>query len=90
MKCRLGSKKHRVCEEVTGRKYSACFVRGGWDHHVAECQHRCEEGWYIDYVNYKKKTIVQEKVLPCGWTWDMIEEEGDDQERGMAESSHQL
>ena len=48
----LGPKKHKLCEQVTGKKYHVCYTRGGSVHFLAEC-------WYserdADYVNYKYK-----------------------------------
>jgi hypothetical protein len=46
----LGKQKHKLCEEIAGKKYTVCLTRGGWKHHVAEC-------WIsngnADWVNYK-------------------------------------
>jgi len=36
MKCRLGPKKVRRIEKLTGKKVAAAFVRGGWRHYWAE------------------------------------------------------
>lgn len=43
----LGTKKHKLCESIAGKKYTACWTTR--THAVAEC-------WYdssnADYVNY--------------------------------------
>jgi hypothetical protein len=52
-RCRLGAKKHKICEEITGKKYDICLVRGGHEHFWATCCINTEHGQYRDYVNYK-------------------------------------
>lgn len=52
MKNLLGPKKHKLCEEILGKKCIVCYTRGGSVHFLAEC-------WWserdADYVNYKYK-----------------------------------
>ena len=50
MKQRLGEKKLKLCQQIGGKDYFVCFVRGGRPHFQAEC-------WYTqhdaDWVNYR-------------------------------------
>jgi hypothetical protein len=48
---RLGPKKHRRCEEITGQKYDRCIVRAGDPHFWADCVRR--DGETCDFVNYR-------------------------------------
>lgn len=58
MKQRLGMKKHRLCEQIAGRSYRACYTSGHYGHGWAEC-------WYgegervsdADYVNYQTRDL---------------------------------
>jgi phosphoserine aminotransferase len=52
-RCKLGEKKHKRCEEITGKKYDICLVRGGQEHFWAICCINTEKGQCRDYVNYK-------------------------------------
>lgn len=56
MKQRLGEKKHKRCEAVTGRTYRGCYTRGGWGHFWAECWFGGDTGEPArdaDMVNYR-------------------------------------
>ena len=52
MRQRLGENKHRKCEDITGKTYTSCLVRGNSKHYWAIC-------WYseqdADWVNYKTR-----------------------------------
>ena len=51
---KLGKKKHKKCEEITGKKYDGCLVRGGQTHYTAICVYYDEKDiQHHDYVNYK-------------------------------------
>lgn len=67
-KQRLGKRKHKRCECITGRKYDACFVRGGHKHYVATCiSEEYHKGLKYDRVNYETiefELDVQTVVLP--------------------------
>lgn len=70
--CRLGEKKHRLCEQIGGRFYALCLV---WDHYEAYCYYPDDppayrKGFYpdggtalvlpnADLVNYRDKVVVQ-------------------------------
>lgn len=41
MKCPLGPKKRAKLSALTGREVWAAYVRGGWDHSVAQV-------WFVD------------------------------------------
>jgi hypothetical protein len=51
-RCKLGLRKHRQCEQITGKKYDICLVRGNSAHYVAHCCYTIDGIQYIDYVNY--------------------------------------
>lgn len=56
MKQRLGEKKHRLCEAISGRTYRACYTSGHYGHGVAECwfgEGECVHD--ADRVNYVTK-----------------------------------
>lgn len=36
MKCRLGARKVRKIERMTGKKVAVAYVRGGWEHFWAQ------------------------------------------------------
>lgn len=60
MKCRLGEKKVRRIEELTGKKVNAAFVRGGWEHFWAEVffvDEKYTKGNFPPMVNYKTGEI---------------------------------
>lgn len=51
---RLGKKKHKKCEDITGKKYEMCLVRGGTEHFWATCTYEDDEGnQKSDWVNYQ-------------------------------------
>ena len=50
MRQRLGKKKHELCEQIGGKKYQACLVRGNTEHFLAIC---VIDEWNADKVNYK-------------------------------------
>jgi hypothetical protein len=52
-RCILGKKKHKLCEQITGKKYIRCMVRGGTKHFWALCITTDEGGSKGDMVNYK-------------------------------------
>jgi len=37
MKQRLGEKKGRKIEKLTGKKLNSAYTRGGWEHYWAQC-----------------------------------------------------
>jgi hypothetical protein len=53
-RCRLGERKCRRIERLTGLRVIAASVRGGWEHYVAEV--RFHDGRWAD-VNYKTGTV---------------------------------
>ena len=59
-KCRLGEKKRKKIEELTGKKVEAAFVRGGWKHFWAEVFFK-DETYTVEspppMVNYKTGEI---------------------------------
>lgn len=50
----LGEKKKRLCEQIAGREYTMCLVRGGTTHGQAQCWFVDDDGDpnNYDYVNY--------------------------------------
>lgn len=52
-RCKLGNKKHKKCEEITGKKYETCLVRGGNEHFWAACVYKEDGKYKADWVNYK-------------------------------------
>lgn len=52
---RLGFKKHKRCEEIGGREYTACLVTGG-THDWAICVYP-EDHSRADLVNYRTGEI---------------------------------
>ena len=50
MKCALGPKKLRRIARLTGKPPHRAFVRGGWEHYVAEVFFRDGS---VEWVNYK-------------------------------------
>lgn len=53
-RCLLGPKKHKKCEQITGKKYDRCLVRGGSTHFEAHCSYVDDNGVSkADIVNYK-------------------------------------
>ena len=60
MKCRLGEKKVRMIERLTGRNVKAAFVRGGWEHFWAEVffeNEKYDTKNFPPMVNYKTGEI---------------------------------
>lgn len=54
MKQRLGKKKHKLCEEIAGKKYTQCWTSAKYGHFIAECW---IDSSNADYVNWKKQTM---------------------------------
>lgn len=69
MKCRLGKKKIRRIEYLTGKKVRAAFVRGGWKHFWAEVFFEGEHytlNRMPPMVNYKTGEISNRTgIAPC-------------------------
>jgi len=61
-RCILGPEKHKKCEEITGKKYEFCTVRGNTQHYVASCSYKENDKWKSDYVNYKTKEWTEEET----------------------------
>lgn len=56
MKQRLGEKKARLCADIGGKPYRACYTRGGWAHGLAECWFGDGETLHdADWVNYRTR-----------------------------------
>lgn len=64
MRCKLGPKKHRRCEEIAGRKYEDCLVRGGQTHFVAQCVRFPDDSGrrITDLINYKTGEFLQADI----------------------------
>lgn len=59
MKQRLGDKKHKRCEAISGLSYRACYTSGNYGHGIAECWFG--EGELVrdaDAVDYVKGTFA--------------------------------
>lgn len=59
MRQALGYKKQKRCEEITGRKYLSCWVRGGEEHYQALCWFTNKDA---DLVNYKERIFIPNYV----------------------------
>ena len=66
MKCRLGPKKLKLVQDILGPtlRLKTAFVRGGWDHGMAQClvydeALRPDENAHrkVIYVNYRTRII---------------------------------
>jgi len=76
MRCLLGKKKHRKCEEISGYQYLSCLVRGGDTHYHATCVRKgIVDGRAVtDIVNYKTGEVVELDVdAPAKWAAYMAE-----------------
>jgi hypothetical protein len=51
MKQVIGEKKHKLCEQIGGRKYQVCYTQKHM-HFIAECWFTTRDA---DYVNYKNR-----------------------------------
>jgi hypothetical protein len=57
MRQRLGTKKTRRLEALTGRRVKAAFTRGGWEHFWAQV---CFDDGQEAFVNYRTGDIESE------------------------------
>lgn len=57
MRQKLGDKKHKLCEAITGKKYSSCLVRGNSGHYVAICNYNDGYDWDYVYIQNKRMAI---------------------------------
>jgi hypothetical protein len=62
-RCVLGPKKHARCEQIGGRQYDQCLVRGGDPHGWALCVWMENGQQYADRINYQTGTIEPD----VGW-----------------------
>jgi hypothetical protein len=57
-KQRLGERKERLCSEIGGKEYRACYTRGSREHFLAECWFGDGEKLQdCDWVNYKTREV---------------------------------
>lgn len=72
MRCKLGTKKHRRCEEIAGRKFTDCLTRGGQPHFWAICvwyNEKNPEEQFCLYVNYKTREVKKNPPRVPGYAW---------------------
>jgi len=53
MKQKLGEKKLKRCQQIGGKDYYVCYVRGGRPHFQAECWYVHRGANWADWVNYR-------------------------------------
>lgn len=64
MRCALGPKRIRKVERLTGRAVHTAYVRGGWEHHVAQVLFR--DGSVV-WVNYKTGEAQPDASYTVPW-----------------------
>ena len=63
MKQRLGEKKHRLCEEISGKSYTQCWTSAKYGHFIAECWIDTSNADRINYDEMTWKAKIREGQL---------------------------
>lgn len=61
MKQRMSKKKERLCSDIGGKTYVACYTSGNYGHYIAECWYGEKDAtgalYDADWVNYKTREV---------------------------------
>lgn len=69
MKQRLGVKKHKLCEKISGKEYESCWTRGGDPKGLAECwfntnKYLLYNADLVNYITKEWKPYIRDGKIP--------------------------